>query len=249
MSDDVFARMAPRYDELRGDSEDDEGLLEVSVEEGLADARRLLDVGCGTGRFAALIAQRYGTRIWGVDASAEMLAHARARGVRGAGWKVARADALPFRAGWFDAALMRLAVHLLGDARQASLAEIARVLSPGGRLYIWTFGPEHFTGFYLAPYLPSLPAVDLARFPDPDVLAGELRAAGFASVRERPFEQRRPVERARAAERLRGGYISTVHLLPPDEVAGAIERLEQEAAAGEPPLVAHLRWRLVVGVR
>ena len=56
-----------------------------------------------------------------------------------------------------------------------ALREAARVLAPGGRIFIWTFAPEHFTGFYLAPYLPSLPAVDLARFPTPEAL--ESRAA------------------------------------------------------------------------
>ncbi len=57
------------------------------------------------------------------------------------------------------------------------------------------------------------------------------------------------VSRAEAAERVRGGYISTVHLLPPDEVAAAVDRLEREAAAGEPDLATRLDWRLLVATR
>jgi SAM-dependent methyltransferase len=179
-----------------------------------------------------------------------MLEQARARGVRGAGWKTASADDLPFRDGWFDAAVMRLMVHTLGGARSASLREARRVLGEtGGRLFVWTFDPEHITGFHLAPYLPGLVAIDLARFPDPQVLTDELRGAGFASVRTRALQQSRLVPRAFAAERLRAGYISTVHLLDPAEVAAAAERLEREAADGLPPLESSLRWRLLVAER
>ena len=144
--------------------------------------------------------------------------------------------------------MMRLVVHTLGPLRLPALHEAARVLAPGGRIYIWTFAPEHFSGFYLAPYLPSLPAVDLARFPEPAQLAGELRDAGF-DVTERTLVQQGSVARADAAERVRAGWISTVHLLPPDEVATAVARLEREAAAGEPELATRLDWRLLVGTR
>ena len=50
-------------------------------------------------------------RAWGVDASEPMLAKARERRVRGAAFRLAQADALPFRKGWFDAVTMRLVVQ------------------------------------------------------------------------------------------------------------------------------------------
>jgi hypothetical protein len=58
-----------------------------------------------------------------------------------------------------------------------------------------------------------------------------------------------PVERADAAERVRARYISTLHLLDPEEVDAAADRLEAEAAAGLPPLEAVQRWRLLVAER
>jgi SAM-dependent methyltransferase len=245
----IFDRMAPRYDELRPDDARWWKQLEVTAEAGLAGATRLLDVGCGTGRLAHAAADRYGVRAWGVDASEPMIERARAQEGKRVAFRVASAEALPFRDGWFDALTMRLVVHTLGPLRLPALHEAARVLAPGGRIYIWTFAPEHFTGFYLAPYLPGLPAVDLARFPEPLQLADELRDAGFAEVAEHALVQEGSVARADAAERVRAGWISTVHLLPPDEVAAAVARLEQEAAAGEPPLATRLDWRLLVGTR
>jgi SAM-dependent methyltransferase len=181
-----------------------------------------------------------------------MVAEARsaaASGGRRVAFRVAPADALPFRDGWFDAVTMRLVVHALGAGRVDAFREAARVLAPGGRVYVWTFAHAHFTGFYLGEYLPSLAEVDLGRFPAPEVIAAELRHAEFGEVELHSLVQTGVVERAEAARRVRAGYISTVHLLPPAEVDAAVERLEREAAAGAPALETRLEWRLIVGRR
>ena len=245
----VFDRMAARYDELRPADRAWWEQFELTGSAGLAASTRLLDIGCGTGRLANAAAERFGVRAWGVDSSTAMVEQARAGAGKGVAFRVASADALPFRDGWFDAVTMRLVVHTLGDARPNAIREAARVLGPGGRVFIWTFAPEHFTGFYLAPYLPSLPAIDLARFPTPARLADELVAAGFATVEELTLQQAGSIGRAEAAARVRAGYISTVHLLPPDEVAAAVQRLEAEAAGGAPALATVLDWRLLVARR
>ena len=210
----------------------------------------MLDVGCGTGSLVALVVERLGVRAWGVDASAAMIEQAKRRGVRGAGFRQARADALPFRDGWFDAATMRLVVHLLGEQRPAVFAELARVLRPEGRLFVWTFGTAHLDGFYLAPYLPSLTTVDRERFPPEEQLCAELEAAGFGRTWRRRVDVDRVVDRAKAAERLRAGYISTISLLDPAEVEAGARRLEaggrrrRAAARGDPALGAGRRRAL-----
>ncbi len=82
-----------------------------------------------------------------------------------------------FADAWFERVVLRLVVHLV--EREHALPELARVLRPGGRAVIATFRPEHFDGFWLNPYFPSIPEIDRARFPDPVELARELREAGF----------------------------------------------------------------------
>jgi SAM-dependent methyltransferase len=238
--------MAERYDELRASETQLAAQFEFTVAEGLGAATRLLDVGCGTGALVAAAVERLGVKAWGIDASEPMLAKARERSVKGAAFKLAQADDLPFRTAWFDAVMMRLVVHTLGERRTAALSEAHRVLAPEGRLFIWTFAPDHFTGHHLRTYLPDLPAVDLARFPSAEVLTRELADAGFVDVRLCWFEQGGSVPRERAAEQLRARHLSTVHLLPPEQVAAAAERLEAEAAAAEPPLATVLRWHLFV---
>src|ERR1700709_1977086 len=113
----VFDRMAARYDELRPSDAAWWEQFERTGTAGLAAATRLLDVGCGTGRLANAAADRFGLRAWGVDRSEAMVEQARAQAGKRVAFRVAPADALPFRDGWFDAVTMRVAVPPLRERR------------------------------------------------------------------------------------------------------------------------------------
>ncbi len=220
-----FDALAPRYDELRPADENWWNLFDAIVEAGGLAGARVLDVGCGTGRLAHALVERAGARVWGVDTSAAMLARARARPLPGGGWKQAPAERLPFKDGWFDAVVMRQVVHLVDRSR--AFAEAARVLRPGGRLVIATFHPDHFDGVWVARVVPRVAELDRARFQSPDELHADLQAAGFADTKEKRLRQEAPVTRDEALERLRGGFISTLHLLDEAELAEAIDRAER----------------------
>jgi SAM-dependent methyltransferase len=101
----------------------------------------VLDVPCGFGRHSVPLA-RAGYRVVGVDRSEELLAEAKRR-ADGEDWpQLVRADyrELPFADGSFDAALnLFTSLGYLGDEEDTrALAEIRRVLRPGGRLVIET---------------------------------------------------------------------------------------------------------------
>ena len=97
--------------------------------------RTLLDVGCSHGAVPAALGDRF-EEVHGVDADPEGLALAEARGVR-----VVRADferePLPFADETFDAALCLEVVEHVADP-PALLREVARILRPGGSLYLST---------------------------------------------------------------------------------------------------------------
>src|SRR5207248_1569998 len=96
-----FAKLAPSYDELRNTGEFWPELVERVVEEADLRGRRVLDVGSGTGRWAAALAERYSCKVWGIDTSPEMLEVARERVPDGVGLRVGRAEQLPFKDAWF----------------------------------------------------------------------------------------------------------------------------------------------------
>jgi ubiquinone/menaquinone biosynthesis C-methylase UbiE len=243
-----FDALAPDYDRLRPPGVGWQELADRMLG-ALDGATRLLDVGCGTGRFAVLASERLGARVWGVDASAEMLHEAKARpGAAGVGWRQADATRLPFRDGWFDAVHTHLVLHLVGDVA-AALAEMARVLRPGGRLAIGTFAPEHFREFFLNPYFPSIPEIDLARFPDPAHLRDELVAAGFSAAAVERFDQPVTSSAADVLERARGRYISTLRLVADDEYESGLAGLEADVAGGRERFDYLLRWALVTARR
>ena len=115
---------------------------EILSRAGVAPGDDLLDVGTGPG-YLALAASKLvapgGTAI-GIDASPEMIDGARMRAERAhseAEYRVATAESLPFDDDAFDVVVSRLVFHHLpGDVKTQALAEVARVLRPGGRLLI-----------------------------------------------------------------------------------------------------------------
>jgi SAM-dependent methyltransferase len=218
-----FDRCAARYDELRPVDANWWQLFDRLVELGELRGARVLEIGCGTGRLADALAERALARVWAVDASAEMVARAKTLGVNA---RVARAEALPFKRGWFDAAVMRMSVHLVDRPR--AFAEIDRILSPAGRLAIATEDPGHFDDVWFARWFPSVPELDRARFPDEPTLRAELAAAGLADVRIERLSQERSISRETGLDIMRSKIFSTFELLPPEEYAAGLARAEKD---------------------
>src|SRR5215211_664963 len=90
------------------------------------DAKRVLDVGCGPGALAAVLAERVGaSNVAAVDPAEQFVAAAQARNP-GVDVSHASAEALPFGDDGFDAALAQLVVHFMSEP-VAGLREMRRV--------------------------------------------------------------------------------------------------------------------------
>jgi ubiquinone/menaquinone biosynthesis C-methylase UbiE len=99
---------------------------------------RALDAACGTGRHTKYLAEK-GFDTKGIDCSPEMLERARTK-VPEARFELGDLTAIPFASGSFDLALCALALDHADDLR-APIAELARVVRPGGCVIISTIHP------------------------------------------------------------------------------------------------------------
>jgi demethylmenaquinone methyltransferase/2-methoxy-6-polyprenyl-1,4-benzoquinol methylase len=172
---------------------------------GLGPGDSALDVCCGTGDLALELARRVGPggRVVACDFSERMLELARAKGDGAAApieFEWADALELPYDDGSFDAVTVGFGVRNLADLDRG-LAELARVLRPGGRLAILEITqPQRpplstFFSIWFDRLVPRLGTLagdrdaytylpeSVKRFPSPVGLAAKLDAAGLEQIR------------------------------------------------------------------
>jgi SAM-dependent methyltransferase len=131
-----------------------------------------LEIGVGTGRFAAPLGVEFG-----IDPAAEMLAYARARGIR---VECAVAEALPFAQATFDYALVVTTICFVEDAA-AMLSEARRVLKPGSELVIGFIDRTSALGLHYQAHREENVFYRAAKFYSGDEVERLLGEAGFGA--------------------------------------------------------------------
>lgn len=136
---DLFSRLVS----LGRDRAIREQLIELAAP---TPGENVLDVGCGTGTLVIALKPKVGTsQVHGIDASPEMIAVAKEK-VAGSdvGFQIGLIEAIPFPDGSFDLVTSSLMLHHLpDDLKRTGLAEIRRVLKPGGRFMAVDFAAGH----------------------------------------------------------------------------------------------------------
>ena len=98
--------------------------------------RRVLDLGCGRGFYANNVAKIYPEmQIWGVDMSEKYLNQARQAGKKNVTWEIGDATNLKFANNFFDWIICSEVLEHISEDKKV-LAEISRVLKPGGKVII-----------------------------------------------------------------------------------------------------------------
>jgi len=186
---------------------------------------RILDLGCGDGALTAAIAQA-GAAVVGVDASADMVAAARARGLDA---HVVDGEALTFAAE-FDAAFSNAALHWMLDGAAVARGVFA-ALRPGGRFVGEMGGAGNVRNLRAAIRAEleargyAVPANDPQWYPSPEDFAAIYAAAGFVDVEARLIDRPTPLPAGPAAwfQTFRAGFMDTAAVPDADqaEVAAA----------------------------
>jgi SAM-dependent methyltransferase len=204
---------------------------------GVSTGSRVLDVACGTG-VVAVTAARMGARVTGLDLTPELLDAAR-HNSRLAGveieWHEGDVEQLPFGPSIFDAVVSQFG-HMFAPRPDVAVAEMLRVLKPGGTIAFSTWPPELFVGRVFAlvgRYMPPLPpgVAPPPQWGDPNVIRERLGAA----VRDLTFDRARIVAPALSIPHARDLF---------ERTAGPVIKLVESLAASDPKRLAAFRAEL-----
>jgi len=203
----LFAGIAPEYDwmgALLSFGQDPRWRRFLASRVNAIPGSWVLDVATGTGLVARELAQRHNVRIVGVDQSGPMV-HRGMQAVRAEGldgrisFVLGQAERLPFPDRYFDCVSVGFGLRNM-TRKEAALAEMARVLKPGGRLVVLEFSkvwkplePAYdLYSFKVLPWLGERVAGDSEAYrylaesirvhPDQAALAAMLEQAGLARV-------------------------------------------------------------------
>jgi len=201
---------------------------------------RWIDVGCGSGAFTELLAERFApSEMHGVDSSGAQLAFARQRPTaRGATFREGDAMALPFADDRFDAAVMALVIFFVPDPDKG-VAEMVRVVTPGGLVaaYAWDIAGG---GFPFEPIRdevramgfqpPAPPSAPVSRM---DALRDAWQRAGLEAIETREITVQRTYsgfDEFWTKSTATGGSRAMISVLPPD----VLEQVKQRVQAKLP---------------
>lgn len=139
----------------------------------------LLDVGCGTG-VVAVTAARVGAKVRALDLSPVLLEHGKKHAALAGveiDFKEGDVEALPYDGATFDVVLSQFG-HMFAPRPDVTIAEMLRVLKPGGTIAFSTWPPEHFVGQMFAlvgKHMPPPPgAAPPPQWGDPSVVRQRL---------------------------------------------------------------------------
>lgn len=206
-----YGRIADYYDRVRSNDADYLRFWTAPLVKfgKITGKSRVLDVGCGTGRFTLTMEEMTGASVYGLDASVDMLKRAKEKsGI--VKWVRGSAEDLPFENGFFDTVTITMALHQFEDKREA-IAEAGRVLKAGGHLVILTTSHGRIRNSYFALF-PGIAAIDLKRFPAIPEIKGWMRESGMKAEYHIVRRKREiPVETVIGWMRKR--FISTLELM------------------------------------
>jgi len=183
-----------------------------------------LDVGCGTGRYSRLLRGLLpdGSLLVGSDVSAAMLAQFQA-GNHGHGVVVplvSAAEELPLRTGSLDLVTAFNCVHHFDLAR--FLTAVARVLQPGGQLFIYTRTPQQNARTIWGRYFPGFIEHEQRLHSEAAFRDAVRRTDGLMVVATQTFQHRRSSTAERLRAQAEGRHYSTFSLYPPEELRASI---------------------------
>jgi ubiquinone/menaquinone biosynthesis C-methylase UbiE len=192
--------------------------------------RRILDLGCGTGRFSQGLSDYFDADVVGVDPSKKMLARAvEKNGNTRVSYVEGAAEAIPLDAASVDMVFTSMTFHHFVDRAQTA-RECRRVLQRDGVLVVRTATREQIDRYPYTAFIPRARALHEAILPRLDEIRAVFEGAGFRHRSSDIITQTIAPDWAVYAEKLAAGGDSVLARLTAHELATGLARVRRHAA-------------------
>ena len=191
-----------------------------------------IDLGSGTGRFTPALAEAFGGPVYGVEPAAAMRQAAETGSAHPqVTYLAGEAAAIPLSGTSADGMLMFLSYHHYPD-KPAAAREIARVIKPGGRVFLRSGFKGRIPDHWWRAYFPRSGEIEEAMFPAIEETCAIFEAAGFATAEIVPLVVPFDGDLAEAVAGLHLRAVSTFEHMTADELDEGFARLDAALAAG-----------------
>jgi ubiquinone/menaquinone biosynthesis C-methylase UbiE len=192
------------------------------------DVSRILDLGCGTGRFSEALALFFRAEVVGIDPSLKMLERAREKQHR-VQYQSGSAEAISLPSRSVDMIFISMSFHHFVD-RPLAARECRRVLRDRGVVCVRTGTREQIESYAYVPFFPSTPSKLVELLPDHAELCEPFEAAGFRLSASEVIVQTIAPSWTAYADKLSAGGDSVLATLSHEEFESGLAALRRHGA-------------------
>jgi ubiquinone/menaquinone biosynthesis C-methylase UbiE len=197
------------------------------------DISRIIDLGCGTGRFSSALATHYQASVVGVDPSRTMLAQTpKSDPIQGVQFLQGQAEAIPCSTKTIDLVFVSMVYHHIQD-RSKALAECWRVLKPQTYLCIRNSVTDYVEQTTYLRYFPTAKQINEQRLLSKTTLIAEILHAGFTLMTDAVISQVFARTLAEYAAKIGQRTLSDLNLISDQEFTTGMQALKYDAQHGD----------------
>jgi ubiquinone/menaquinone biosynthesis C-methylase UbiE len=197
---------------------------------------RIVDLGCGTGRFSGALANHFRTQVIAIDRSMKMLAEARKKSAPRVSYIRASGEAIPLRDASVEMIFMSMVFHHFTDQPRAA-RECRRILRQGGTVCIRAATVDRIVTYPYVPFFAKSRAILEATLQTQARLESIFHDAGFALARHELVRHEVAANWRAYAEKIAAGADSILAQLNERDFLDGMRLLHQHAAsAGDVPV-------------
>ena len=224
-----YSRIASFYDKGRSLSEQNTvmWLNVIAKLSGATEGARVLDLGCGTGRFSLPMMNRLGFDVTGADSSAEMLSKAKQKDSNSeVNWMLVDANALTFPGGSFDVVFMSHLLHHV-DSPLTVLRQCYKVLVLSGVVLIRYGAMDQIRDDVEHTFFPQVIEIDEPRTPTRELTERWLLDAGFVDLSSEEVVQQTYQTGTAHLDAARAKSTSVLSMISEESFQAGIHRLAE----------------------